>query len=104
MHQVHSVACLGDLADQAVALAGLLDQAEQEENAAAHKTGDYGIVLPVHFQFLRSRYDKAPMVKLPHAEQIAGCQNRQANRENLASGPIQTDPEIVSEKYIAYET
>lgn len=101
VHQIYSVACLGDLTDQAIASACLADKAEEQENARAHETGYYGIVLQVHLQLLRGRYDKATVIELAHAEHIAGSQDRHAHCEDLAGGPVQVGPDIVSEYYIA---
>ena len=101
MHQIYSIARLGDLTDQTVASACLADKAEEQENARAHEPGDDSIVLQVHLQLLRGRYDKATVIELAHAEHIAGSHDRQAHCENLAGGPVQVGPDIVSEYYIA---
>ena len=103
MHQVHAVAGLRYLPDQAVTLARILDQAEQEEYTAAHETRDYRIVLPVHLQFLRRRDQEAAVIELPHAEHVAGNQHRHAHPAYLAPGPMQTGSDVMPQQDIADE-
>ena len=103
MHQIHTITCPGYFPDQGVALAGILDSAEENKDACAHQPGYNSVILPVHLQFLRSGNQETAVIELINAEKVANQYYRNTDRQFFLIGPFEAHAYVVPQKDVTYE-